>query len=304
MAAKQSPTPPASSLSAREAILGSLRATLARPDLRFPPQQTRPLTAAERMTVTSAEGDLDALARRFGEELEKLHGSYEIAETATEARLALVNRLMTWMAQEEAERKGAVIVTGQEQSVLAWAPNQLPIEGIAPTLHDLGLKLVTPTDLRSAAAREQIRHIRYGVTGVAAAFAATGSMLMIAGPGTNRVASLLPFRHIALIPFSRLYRSLEEWLAEQRENNTLVDTFRQRANLTLITGPSKSADIEMNLTLGVHGPKFVHAILFDDTPPDYDDRIRPSDLFDDEEPDGDGFNGGGFDDEPDKGVRA
>jgi hypothetical protein len=40
----------------------------------------------------------------------------------------------------------------------------------------------------------------------------------------------------------------------------------------------------MNLTLGVHGPKFVHAILFDDTPPDDDDeRIRPSDFFDETE---------------------
>lgn len=299
MAAKPQPSTPAAG-SARDAILDALRATLARPDLRFPPQHTQPLTAAERMTVISADGDLEAMAHRFGAELEALHGSYEVVETATEARLALVNRLNTWMEQEAAERKGAVIVTGQEQSVLAWAANQLPVEGIADTLNDLGLKLVSPTDLRSPESREQVRHIRFGVTGVAAAFAATGSMLMIAGPGTNRSASLLPFRHIALIPFSRIYRSLEEWLAEQRENNTLVDTFRQRANLTLITGPSKSADIEMALTLGVHGPKFVHAILFDDSPMDFDDRIRPSDLFDDEDGENDGFDDedGGFEEEP------
>ena len=45
-----------------------------------------------------------------------------------------------------------------------------------------------------------IRFIRYGVTGVDAAFASTGSMLMISGPGKSRVASLLPYYHIGLDP--------------------------------------------------------------------------------------------------------
>ena len=245
------------------------------------------------MTVTRAEGDLPMLAQRFGEELTALHGSYEIAQTPTEARLALINRLITWMEQEEAERKGAVITTGQERSVLAWSSDQLPLDGLGPALNDLGLQLVAPINLRVGPGRDQVRHIRYGVSGVSAAFAATGSMLMIAGPGTNRAASLLSFRHLALIPFSSLYPSIEDWLAEQRDAGKLDQIYRSRANVTLITGPSKSADIEMVLTLGVHGPKFVHAILFDDSAPAFDDESpRPSDLFDDEDD-------GGFDPEDD-----
>jgi L-lactate dehydrogenase complex protein LldG len=283
---------------ARNAILDKLRATLARPDLRFPPPAPPPLTAATRMTVAQAEGGLEELAQRFGTELEALHGSFEVAETPTEARLALINRIIHWMEQEEKERKGAVVVTGQERSVLAWSADKLPIDGVGPTLDDLGLKLVAPSELHSAASREKVRHIRYGISGVEAAFAATGSMLVVAGPGTNRAASLLPFRHIALIPFSRLYRNFEEWLAEQREQGTLVDTFRQRANLTLISGPSKSADLEMSLTLGVHGPKFVHAILFDDSPIDAEDGFRPSDLFDEGAPADAEEEPGGFDRDP------
>ena len=267
---------------ARDEILGKLRASLARPDLRFPPLITPALTNETRMVVTRADGGMEELAERFGAEITALHGTFEVVETATEARLAMINRIMAWMEQETAERKGAVVTTGQERSVLAWSASNLPIENVDTALEDLGLKLIAPNDLRTPESRDKVRHIRVGVTGAEAAFAATGSMLMLAGPGTNRSASLLPFRHIALIPFSRLYRNFEEWLAERREAGTLVDTFRNRANLTFISGPSKSADIEMNLTLGVHGPKFVHAILFDDAPFDYEDQIRPSDLFDDE----------------------
>lgn len=288
--------------SARDEILQRLRNTLAQPDLRFPPVNPEPLTAETRMTVTDASGGYEQLAERFGRELEALHGSYEIVETATEARLALINRLMAWMEQEQKERKGAVVVTGQEQSVLAWDSGLLPIEGIGPALEDLGLKLVSPTDLRLGAQRDQVRYIRYGITGVEAALAATGSILVVSGIGAGRSASLLPFRHIVLIPFSRLYRTIEEWLAEQREAGMLVDLYRGRANITMISGPSKSADIEMVLTLGVHGPKFIHAILFDDSPPDDMSRYRPSDLFeeegfDEEGFDEEGFEAGGFDDE-------
>jgi L-lactate dehydrogenase complex protein LldG len=191
------------------------------------------------------------------------------------------------------------VITGQERSILAWAPERLLLDHIQPALEDLGLKLVTPADLQSGEQREQVRHIRYGVTGVEAAFASTGSMLVVSGPDTPRAASLLPFRHVALIPFSRLYRTMEEWLAVQREAGKLAELYRSHANVTMITGPSKSADIEMNLTLGVHGPKYVHAILFDDTPVDFTAGYRPSDLFDEDE-----LEDGGFEPEDDAGASG
>ncbi|MCA9970508.1 MAG: LUD domain-containing protein, partial [Anaerolineales bacterium] len=252
----------------RDEILDRIRTILSRPELSFPPVEAPPLTADERMTVTHAEGDAAALARRFGQELEKLYGSYEILASAIEVRLALINRLTDWAAEEDAARKGPKPETfGQERMVLSWAPAQLPIDGLAEALADMQWQLVAPDKLTSPEALEKVRFIRFGVTGVEAAFASTGSMLVVSGPGTNRSASLLPFRHIALIPFSRLYPTMEAWLAERRAAGELVDLLRTRAGWNMITGPSKSADIEMNLTLGVHGPKYVHAILFDDTRP-------------------------------------
>lgn len=253
-------------MAARDEILANLRHTLARADLRFPPVNTPPLTAAQRMTVTqvaeAAQGGA-ALAERFGAELRKLYGTYQIVNSLPEARLALINQLVAWTEEEAATRKGAYLETAQERMVLSWDPARLPVPGLADALTDLNFQLVIPSDLSTDAARAQVRYIRFGLTSVEAAFASTGSLLVAATRQTSRSASLLPFRHIALIPFQRLYPTPEAWLHERRQQGELVDLYLTHANLTLISGPSKSADIEMNLTLGVHGPKFVHAILFD-----------------------------------------
>ena len=251
-------------MAAREEILSNLRNTLNRADLRFPPANPQPLSAETRMTVGIVDEGEQSLPERFGAELARLHGSYEVVGSATAARLTLINRLVGWMADAEASRKGARFETGQERSVLSWPPAQLPVSGLAESLADMRLQLVVPERLDTAEERDAVKHIRYGLTGVEAAFAATGSMLVVSGPETNRSASLLPLRHIALIPISRLYPTIEDWLAERRRARQLGELLRQNANLTLITGPSKSADIEMNLTLGVHGPKYVHAIIFED----------------------------------------
>lgn len=218
------------------------------------------------MAVTQATGSAWDLARRFGQELEALHGSYEILESAVEVRLALLNRLREWAEEEESARKGPKPETfGQDRMVLSWDVGQLPIDGLAEALADMQWKLVAPRSLTSPESRDAVRFIRFGVTGVDAAFASTASMLVASGAGKSRAASLLPLRHIALIPFSRLYPTIEAWLTERRAAGELVDLVRGSASWNMITGPSKSADIEMNLTLGVHGPKFVHAILFADS---------------------------------------
>lgn len=252
-------------MSARDEILSKLRGALTQPTLRFPSSNPTPLTAETRLTVTEAEGDLPMLVERFARELEALHGEALVVETPVAARMALINMLLGWMEEQKAKRTGAFFESGQEQCVLSWDVDALPVPGIGDTLNDIGLTVVTPNDMHDEQVRSATRYILYGLTGVEAAFASTGSMLMASSaPGVNRVASLLPIRHIALIPFSRVYENVEAWLLEKRTRGILVKTFKENANLTMISGPSKSADIEGNLTLGVHGPKFVNAILFND----------------------------------------
>ena len=251
-------------MTVRDTILTRLRETLRQPHLPFPPAHSEGLTHAERMTVTNAPGDIWAQAQRFQQELHAVKGSCELLETVTEARLSVVSRLQLWLEEEQAARKTVDAERPEDWEILCWPLDQLQIEGLPLILEELGFKLVQPSDLHDPEQRDSIRRVRAGITTAEAAFASTGSFA-VGGRGPNtRAASLTPFRHLVVIPFSKLYATGEDWLAQMRHAGRLDAYLRQSRNLSIITGPSKSADLEGNLTMGVHGPKVVHAILFDD----------------------------------------
>lgn len=93
---------------------------------------------------------------------------------------------------------------------------------------------------------------KLGVTLCDAAVASTGSLLLKAGPGRRRLASLAPNSHLALIPPLALCGSLTEALERSRGRTSV-----------LISGPSRTADIEGILIHGVHGPREVLALLLE-----------------------------------------
>jgi L-lactate dehydrogenase complex protein LldG len=79
---------------------------------------------------------------------------------------------------------------------------------------------------------------------------------MLSGPACPAATSLLPETHIAVLPSSRILRTLEEAFARARDERGALP----RA-LNLVSGPSRTADIEQTVTLGAHGPYRVHVIL-------------------------------------------
>ncbi len=92
-----------------------------------------------------------------------------------------------------------------------------------------------------------------GVTNAICGLADTGSILIVDGAGDPLKASLLPEIHIAVLKSSTLLPSLADAMHLIKNSGAAV----------FITGPSRTADIEMTLTIGVHGPKEIHVFVDD-----------------------------------------
>lgn len=103
--------------------------------------------------------------------------------------------------------------------------------------------------------REACAAATWGVTDADAWIAETGSVLLCAQRDRPRATSLLPRHHLVIVPLERVIPSLEGAL------NAMVDTPSQ---WLLVTGPSRTSDIENDLTIGVHGPAVLHVLVVDE----------------------------------------
>ena len=99
-----------------------------------------------------------------------------------------------------------------------------------------------------------------GVSGIDYALADTGTLVLLTGRGRARSISLLPAVHIALIRPEQIISGLDDLFSLLREERGLASGALSSA-ITFITGPSRTADIELTLVVGVHGPQELHAVL-------------------------------------------
>jgi L-lactate utilization protein LutC len=90
-----------------------------------------------------------------------------------------------------------------------------------------------------------------------AAVADTGAIAFAHGPGRPRAAGLLPDRQVALLLRERLVRTMEEALLRW-----FAPGGRPPANVVFAAGPSRTADIEQRVLLGVHAPRTLDVILY------------------------------------------
>lgn len=214
-------------MNARDAILQRIRSGVRR----SPGQPAAPPPPVLLRVAPSTHAEKLSL---FRTRLEALAGRVEVVPTREDAR-ALVASLLS----------GKTAVATDEPYLADCGIAGL--DGVVCGVRD-------PASWRSHCAERDI-----GITSARWALAATGTLVMVFDSEAPRLASLLPPLHIAVVPASRLLHDTQEWVTRE-----LPDLDRTSSTV-LITGPSRTADIEQILVRGVHGPKELLVILVEDT---------------------------------------
>lgn len=102
-----------------------------------------------------------------------------------------------------------------------------------------------------------------GITGCFCALAETGTLVLTSSGDTPASTHLLPETHIAVVPASRIVPGMEDAFELMRVERGGVQAMMPRA-INMVSGPSRTGDIEQTIVLGAHGPYRVHIVVVSD----------------------------------------
>ena len=233
-----------STKSSRDEILSAISGALGREVASMPSSSRRVDDRATDQVIGTAPDEKHAreeLIARFEAELGRVGGLFYRAATPEEGAQYIVGVAL--------ERKIDTVV-GCDGTLIERVDLQ-------ESLAKHGVKLLTESNdkaLIKSAMRAGI-----GVSRVDYALADTGTLVLLARKGEARSISLLPSIHIAVLRPAQILPGLNELFAslEERLRNGMPSA------ITFITGPSRTADIELTLVVGVHGPQHLHVVLLE-----------------------------------------
>jgi L-lactate dehydrogenase complex protein LldG len=213
-------------MTSKEAILNRLRG--AATPLAIRPHQWQPW-----------RGEDDTARReRFLTEITAAHAEILIAREANLAR-----ELTAWLDREQIESL-ACGRGGRWQAEVAAAC--------------AGREVLTPVGAFADWKDALFDQMKAGITHCAGAIADTGTLVLLPDGGEPRTLSLVPPCHIALLAASTIADNLAELVAAGRWQQAMP------TNLLLVSGPSKTADIQQTLAYGAHGPSRLLVVLVED----------------------------------------
>jgi L-lactate dehydrogenase complex protein LldG len=167
--------------------------------------------------------ELDFEVARFLEEVKKLSGVGQKLSPID------IDSALKALVEEQNIRKATV-----------WETLQLRRLGMTEILDSLGVELIPPN-----ASKHEMALCDLGITEADFLLPETGTLVLRSSAEKPRAVSLLPRIHLAIVRPEMVRADMHQVFAEAKDSHYLV----------FITGPSRTADIELTVTLGVHGPK-------------------------------------------------
>ncbi|MFI5282570.1 MAG: LUD domain-containing protein [Candidatus Dormibacterales bacterium] len=239
---------------------------------------------------------LPELREQFQQRLEAVGGKVHLARDAAEAR-EIIGRIcldagaglpsgrrtvvtkVKSMAGEEIEINpyleglGLEVVETDLGERIVQLTHTHPSHLIAPAIHltkeDAARVFGTEPTVEAIQlrARESLRakfiEASVGISGANIAIAETGTIVIVTNEGNADLTTTLPPVHIALFGIDKLVATLEDAVAVMRMLPRSGTGQLMTSYVNWITGPSRSADIEQSLTIGVHGPREMHCVIID-----------------------------------------
>src|SRR5215831_11388855 len=218
--------------SARENILARVRQSLGARDV------PAALSRAEAYLAAHAQGPRPALR---GDLVERFIGRARDMESTVE-RIADASAIPSAVARYvDALDLPAALAAQKAHSGVCWP------EFAALDWRGAGLAIE---------ARPTVGDDRLGITGACCAIAETGTLVIVSGAETPTASALLPDTHIAILRADRIVVGMEDAFALLRR-----ELPAQPRAVNLISGPSRTGDVEQTIVLGAHGPFRVHILV-------------------------------------------
>jgi L-lactate dehydrogenase complex protein LldG len=191
---------------------------------------------------TSFNPSKEEMIKQFSDNLHTLTGRASLVPDYEQ----LNTQILSWLKELNAK------------SIICWDTPAMQAAGIAKACKDSGIKVVLWDPKRDR--QEMIRdaaNVDVGITWADYAISTTGTVALFSNPLQGRSVSLLPPVHLAVVNTDRLVARMGEVL------RLVSSGERNASSLNFITGPSRTSDIEMDLSVGVHGPGKVFVALLD-----------------------------------------
>lgn len=176
-------------------------------------------------------------------------------------------------ARQALQDKGCqVLITNRQQEMLDYIAGLVgPGNGAVMAGFDLARELNIKEGLQQrgvavqdtpGCGKDAILAARVGITGIDAVVTETGTLLLVENDGDSRMASNMPPVHVAVVGADAVVKELADGWARVRAVSRARYNVPLARYVTAISGPSRTADIELKMALGMHGPGEVHVILW------------------------------------------